>query len=262
MLPPGKRRNFCLRQQPPHQPPIPRGKTYRIQRRKRLGQIHPQPILPPLPRRRKQADQIKIQPPVLRPRRIKRDGQRIIAIRRTLPGNKHILMLRPRPLDTLGLDLDAPKHLLLLPAQRRLQRRREHALVRAADVEGPGVLGGGFDVHAPEARVGEADLSGFSGDGDGVGERRGEGGREFLELEGGGAGVGDGGPGVEGDGVFQRGLEGAVADEFGVDAAVARVVDVLWPGVRCGLEAERGRGKVPRASARKRWGWSCCRPWA
>lgn len=226
MLPPGKRRNFCLRQQPPI--PNPQGgKTYRIQRRKRLGQIHPQPILPPLPRRRKQADQIKIQSPLLRASRIKRNRQRIITVLGTLPRHKHILMLRPRPLDTLRLDLDTPKHLLL--PQRRLQRRRKHALVRAADVERTRVLGRGLDVHAPEPGVGEADLAGLAGHGDGVGQRRGERGGEFLELEG--CRGGDGGPGVEGDGVFERGLEGAVADEFGVDAAVAGVVDVLWSGL-------------------------------
>jgi len=91
-----------------------------------------------------------------------------------------------------------------------------------------------LDVHTPVAIVGEANDVGGLHDGaarswrhiEGRGQRLGQRRAEILERQGRSV---DGMPSVQRQWVFFAELKGPVADQLGIDAAIARVVDVLLP---------------------------------
>ena len=150
-------------------------------------------------------------------------------------------MLNPLVGDALGRDVDRAKG---LAGQSRLEGRSEAARVGALDVEGARVLLGP-DIHAPETAVGEPGR--LSRAGDDV-QRVRQGSRERLsELLHRELGPADGGPRVQRDRILLRRLEGTVLDEFGIDAAVTRVVDVLVRGVNKCSTTRKFRGGQPRA---------------
>ena len=131
-------------------------------------------------------------------------------------------MLHPLIGDAAGDDVDSSK---CLPGQVRLEGCREAAGVGALDVEGAGIPLG-LHINAPVPAVGKPAL--FARSGDDV-ERVRQGRRQGLaELLDGDLGPVDGRPGIQRNGELLGRLKGPVLDEFGVDATVAGVVDVLF----------------------------------
>ncbi|KFH43673.1 hypothetical protein ACRE_055500 [Hapsidospora chrysogenum ATCC 11550] len=220
-----------------------------------LGNILAQAILAALVRGREQADEVKVERVIGQAlyirfcqqtrhiyhrsaacsreathSRVKGQGEGVVAVGRIDGRFKLKGVLHPLALSSLTLNLDTAKDNVLLDAAAELSG--EDAIITTVHPETARVslLG---DVHTPVAVVDQTDAvlrmqaavvgrAGAHSHGYGQGLRQ----RCVEAVEGEVCAV-EGRPAREGDGVGLAVLEGAVADELGVDAAVAGVVDVL-----------------------------------
>lgn len=203
--------------------------AYRLQGGESLHEIRPQTIGPVLVCRREQADKVEVKRATTDACSVESDGEGVVAVRGILSRNQGVLVLDP----FVGSLLVLPDRHLgsteYLAIQSTLKRSCEgSSLVVALDVEGPGVLLT-LDAHAPVSVVGKTNLlrrllrnRDVHGGRQGRGERL----RKLLEAE---LGAIDGRPAIESDWVtgLVAGLKSTVADELGVDATIAGVVNVL-----------------------------------
>lgn len=152
--------------------------------------------------------------------RVKSNHKSVVTIRGVLGGNQRNSVLSPAAGDRLALNSNAAKD---LASQSRDKRGIKVALVGAVHPERASVrlL---LDAHTPVSGVGETGRLGrLGGNAHRSGQCRRKARRDIEKRE---SRI-DSGPAIERNGESSRVLESAVANQLGIDTAIARVVDVL-----------------------------------